>query len=120
MIDPVMHVLDVSQKLGELRQRLDQLNAERAAVEGQIAACMEQLASTASSQVMPPLGSGLTEQILWVLRKHRDHAMSPLDIAGLLNITGYQQLTNVRVRLSRMWRDGRVRRVGHARYLSNQ
>jgi hypothetical protein len=120
MTDPVLHVLDVSQKLHELRQRLDQLNAEKAVVEGQIAACMEQLAATASSQVMPPMGSGLTEQILWVLRKYRDHAMSPMDIAQALNISGYQPLTNVRVRLSRMWRDGRVRRVGHARYLANQ
>jgi len=120
MTDPVMHVLDVSQKLHELRQRLDQLNAERAAVEGQIAACMEQLASTASSQVMPPPGSGLTEQILWVLRKYRDHGMSPMEIAQALNITGYQPLTNVRVLLSRMWRDGRVRRIGHARYVTIQ
>jgi uncharacterized protein involved in exopolysaccharide biosynthesis len=120
MSDPVLQVLDVSQKLHDLRQRLDQLNAERAAVEAQIAACMQQLASTASSQVMPPPGTGLTQQIIWVLRKYPDHAMAPMDIAQVLNMTSRQQLTNVRVRMSRMWREGRVRRVGHARYLAIQ
>ena len=41
-----------------------------------------------------------------------------MDIAGMLNIYGRRELTNIRVLLSRMGRDGRARKVAHGRYLA--
>ena len=113
--DPISHVLDVSQKLREIQQRLDELEAERVALRKQAAACMEQLATTAGGQVMPPEDAGPSARILWVLR-HYNRPMAPADVADALGITGRRDLTNIRVLLSRMGRDGRARRVAHGRY----
>ena len=116
MNDPVRRVLDVSQKMHELRGRLEQLDAERAAIQAEIAACMEQLAYVAGGQVMPPPDSTLSAQILWVLRRQPDRPLAPMDIAGMLDIRDRRTLTNIRVLLSRMGRDGRARKVAHGRY----
>lgn len=118
MVDPVNRVLDVSKRMHELRERLAQLDAERAEIQQQIAACMEQLAHVSGGQVVPPPGSTLSSQVLWALRRHPDRALAPLDIAGMLNIRSSGELTNLRVLLSRMGRDGRARRVGHGRYMA--
>lgn len=118
MNDPVARVLDVSSKMHELRGRLVQLDAERAAIQEQIAVCMEQLATTAGGQVRPPLGSTTSEQVLWVLRRHPDRPLAPIDVAAMLDIRGKQELTNLRVLMSRMARDGRARRVARGRYMT--
>jgi hypothetical protein len=118
MNDPVNRVLDVSRQMHELRERLGQLDAERAEVQQQIAVCMEQLAHVSKGQVMPPPESGLSSQVLWALRRHPDRALAPMDIAGMLNIRSRGELTNLRVLLSRMGRDGRARRVAHGRYMA--
>ena len=120
MIDPVTRVLDVSQKMHELRGRLEQLDAERVAIQQELAACMEQLAITAGGQVKPPPGSTLSAQVLWALRRHPDRPLAPIDIAGMLDIRHPADLTNLRVLLSRMARDGRARRVAHGRYMAIQ
>jgi hypothetical protein len=118
MTDPVSRVLEVSARLKDLRERLDQLDSERAAIQGHIAACMEDLASSSAAQVMPAAGSGRSAQILWVLRKYHDRPLSPMDVAQILGIRSASELTNVRVLLSRMSRDGRARKVGHGRYMT--
>ena len=118
MSDPIGHLLDVSQMLRDIRQRLDELEAERAALQRQAAACLEQLATTAGGQVMPPADAGLSAQILWVLRRHPDRPMAPADVARVLGLTGGRDLTNIRVLLSRMGRDGRARKVAHGRYIT--
>ena len=116
MTDPVARVLDVSQKMHELRGRLDQLDAERAGIQQEIAACMEQLALATGGQDKRPPATTLSAQILWALRQYPDHSLAPMDIAGMLNIRHPGELTNVRVLLSRMGRDGRARKVRHGRY----
>jgi hypothetical protein len=118
MNDPVARVLDVSQKMHELRGRLEELDAERARIQQEIAGCMEQLAHVAGGQVKPPPDSTMSAQILWVLRRHPDRPLAPIDIAGMLDIRHKQELTNLRVLLSRMGRDGRARRVAHGRYMA--
>ena len=116
--DPVARVLDVSRQMHELRARLDQLEAERAQIQEQIAACMKQLAFTSGREVKPPLGSTISEQVLWALRRHPDRPLAPMDIAVMLDIHHKQDLTNLRVLLSRMGRDGRARRIAHGRYMA--
>jgi hypothetical protein len=118
MNDPVARVLDVSRKMHDLRGRLEQLDAERAAIQQDIAVCMAELAHVAGGQVKPPPDSTMSEQVLWVLRRHHDRPLAPIDIAGMLDIRKRQELTNLRVLLSRMGRDGRARRVAHGRYMA--
>ena len=118
MNDPVTRVLDVSRQMHELRERLQQLDAERVEIQQQIAACMQQLAHVSGAQVVPPEGSTMSALILWALRRHPDRPLAPMDIAVMLNVRGKQDLTNLRVLLSRMGRDGRARRVGHGRYMA--
>jgi hypothetical protein len=117
MNDPVTRVLDVSQKMHELRGRLGELDAERVEIQQQIAVCMEQLASVAGGQVMPPPDSNISTQVLWALRRQPDRPLAPMDIAIMLGIHKKQELTNLRVLMSRMGRDGRARRVAHGRYM---
>ena len=50
--------------------------------------------------------------------RHPDRPLAPMDIAGILDIRDRKELTNLRVLLSRMGRDGRARRVAHGRYMS--
>ena len=116
--DPIHRILDMSQHLRELRQRLDDLNAERVTIERQIAECVEQLAATAGGHVTPPPNSLLSTKILWALRRHPDRPLAPADVAQMIEMTGRRDLTNVRVLLSRMSRDGRVRKVAHGRYMT--
>ena len=118
MNDAVSRVLDVSSRMHELRARLEQLNAERAAIQEQLAVCMEQLAQTAGGQVRPSLDSTMSELVLWAPRRHPDRPLAPMDIAVMLDVRGKQALTNLRVLMSRMARDGRARRVGHGRYMT--
>jgi hypothetical protein len=118
MNDPVARVLEVSQKMHELRGRLEQLDAERAGIQQEITACMEQLALATGGKDQRPPDTTLSAQILWALRSQPDRALAPMDIAGMLNIHHRAELTNVRVLLSRMGRDGRARRVGHGRYMA--
>src|SRR5258708_37525830 len=118
MSDAVRQVLDTSQRLQDLRQRLDQLDTERATIQAQIAECMDSLALTVAGHATPTARSGLGGQILWVLRRHQDRPLAPMDIAEMLNLRSEVDLPNVRVLLSSMSRDGRVRKVGRARYLT--
>lgn len=117
MNDPVSRVLDVSQKLQELRGRIEELDAERVRLQQEIAVCMEQLASVAGAVLPPPDGT-MSEQVIWALRRHPDRPLAPMDIAGMLNIQKQSELTNLRVLMSRMGRDGRARRVAHGRYMA--
>jgi predicted transcriptional regulator of viral defense system len=79
---------------------------------------MEQIAATVGAQAMPASASKLAGQIIGVLRRYHDRTMAPMDIAEILNLRSEVDLTNVRVLLSRMSRDGRVRKVGRARYMT--
>ena len=118
MNDPTKRVLDVSRTMLELQRRLDELNAERTAIQARLADCMEQLGIMAGGQLRPPEDSMRSTQVLWVLRAYSDGPMSPMDIARVLHIRGAQELTNLRVVLSRMARAGNVRRIGHGRYVT--
>lgn len=118
MSHPVDSVLRVSQKLHELRERIVALDAERAALQQQLNACLEELnASVAEQRVPPPDSSTLTERVLTVLHQNRDRPLAPMDVANILGIRNAQELTNLRVLMSRMSRDGRIEKVTRARYL---
>jgi len=116
MTDPVQKVIDESTRLQQLRQRLAELDAERAQVQTQINACMQRIAATTSREVPPPANTPLSHHILFVLRSNRAFALSPIDIAQRLGMHRSADLENIRVHLSRMRQKGWINRVAHGRY----
>ncbi|HEX7190493.1 MAG TPA: hypothetical protein VF381_02870 [Thermoanaerobaculia bacterium] len=116
MTDAVQRVIDDGERLQKLRARLADLNAERANVEKEIQACMQRIAATAGGVVPPPANTKVSQQILWVLKSHRDRALAPADVAQKLGLTRMNELENIRVHLSRMRDRGLIKRVAHGRY----
>lgn len=116
MTDAVQRIIDDGEQLQKLRARLGDLDAERALVEEAITACVQRIAATAGGVVPPPANTKLSQQILWVLRSHRDQALAPADVAQKLGLERVNELENIRVHLSRMRDRGWIKRVAHGRY----
>ena len=117
MSDTVQRILDLSARLRELRGQLDRLDAERAAVQEQIEECMAEMGAAGDEEPMP---HGMTDQIRWALRRHRDRPLAPFDVAAMLRISSERDVNNVRRLLARMARDGRARKVAHRRYVTTE
>lgn len=121
MNDDIQKLLDLSARLRELRDQLDKLDAERAAVKRQIDECMAQMGTARESEPKSePMPQGMANQIRWALRRHRDRPLAPIDIAAELRLTSEADIANVRTLLARMQRDGRARRVAHGRYMTTE
>ena len=120
MTHPVDTILEVSRKLQELRERMVALDTERAALQQQIDACVNQLSATVEGQRLPPIEGTLAQRIIAVLRRYKDRTLAPIDVAGALGIRSKTELTNLRVLMSRMARDGRIERTSRARYRPRQ
>jgi septal ring factor EnvC (AmiA/AmiB activator) len=118
MNDNVQKVLDLSARLRELRDQLDKLDAERAAVKRQIDECMAQIGTARGES--EPMPEGMANQIRWALRQHRDRPLAPIDVAAMLRLTRDADIANVRTLLARMGRDGRARKVAHGRYVTTE
>lgn len=112
-VDPI---LEVSQRLHQLRQRAVALDGERSALQQQIDACVNELSSTVEGQRLPPIAGTLAEQIIAVLLRNKDHPLAPSDVADILGIRSFADVGNLRVLMSRMSRDGRIEKVTRARY----
>jgi hypothetical protein len=106
--------LDLSEKLGALRQQLAAVDAQRAALLRQIDECVNQLAVAVRMHAWPDT---LAEQILWVVRRHGPRALGPMDVAAILKFTRESDFANVRTHLARLFKRGLVRKVAHGRYV---
>jgi hypothetical protein len=116
MPDAVQRVIDDGAQLQKLRARMAELDAERARIDQEIKACMQRIAATAGGVVPPPANTKVSQQILWVLKSHRDRAFAPADVAQKLGMTRTNELENIRVHLSRMRDAGTIKRIAHGRY----
>jgi hypothetical protein len=116
--DSIGNVINVTEQLRQLRQRLAELDTERASVVEQINGCMETLAQTAARHVKPPQHASVAELALWTLRQNRGRAFAPADIANLLQFRSEPDFTNVRVALARLVKRGVARKVAHGRYMA--
>ena len=117
MSDPVDSILAVSRRLQELRERMMALDAERAALQQQIDACVNELSSTVEEQRIPPIEGTMAERIVAVLQRNKSRPLAPIDVADILGIRSQTDVTNIRVLMSRMSRDGRIDKLSRARYL---
>jgi hypothetical protein len=116
MTDAVQRVIDDGERLQKLRARVTEIEAERARLQEEIAACMQRIAATAGGVVPPPANMRVAQQILWVLKSQGDRAFAPADVAQKLGLTRMNELENIRVHLSRMRDRGMIKRIAHGRY----
>ena len=118
MSEQIQRVVECSQRLIELRHRLDEVEEQRNAIRGEIDRCLEQLATLTGGQLVPPPNSSPSSRVIWLLRRDPAHPIAPSDVAYALGITGRSELRALRGLMSRMAREGRLRRVGHGRYVA--
>lgn len=112
MSDGTTTLLNLSQRLADLQKRMAAVEAERAALAEEIETLHQQMAAA----IPPARGNTNRSQVLWLLRRDAGRDYSPLDIWQMLGRTSGADLNNIRVTLSRMAREGVVKRVGHGRY----
>ena len=111
------NVVEVSQKLESLKRRLGELDQERTSIDAEIARLLSQLGELTGGYRRPADQASLRERILWVLNKYREQmAIAPADIARELNLDRLEE-ANARGILSRLVREGHVRRYAHGRYI---
>lgn len=106
------NVLELSQKLQKLQNRLAELDAERRSVETELAICMSELGKATQAHVLPGAGASSRELALWVLRKYPERPISPNDVA----LQGGIPPSTIRSLLQRMAKQGIIRRTSHGRY----
>ena|SRR5436305_12388785 len=129
MTDDLDQVVTLAAEVAALRQRLAQLNAERATIEGQIAGYVERIAAAAVAAGTPSTASPAAAQtierddpiplsaaVLLVLRRSPERAFTAVEIGSMLNMNDYDDLGNIRTHLSRMAKDRRAKRVSFGKY----
>jgi hypothetical protein len=129
MTDAVDHVIEVSRRLLQLRERLAQLDGERAEIEAQIAHCLSDISTTAAQAPaaarIPAVAQApapavldhrhlLPDRVLSLLNHYPERSFGAFEIAQELGSLGGE--TNIRMVLARMAKDGRVVRVSYGRY----
>jgi len=118
MSHPVDPILDVSQRLKDIRERIVALDAERDELEAQLQQCLVQLSSTLEGQRLPPPDGTMSQRVIFVLKQNPDYPMAPMDMARILGIKRHKELTNLRVCMSRMARQGIIGKTARARYVA--
>jgi hypothetical protein len=119
-------VVTLAGEVVALRQRLAQLDGERATIERQIADCVNRIAAAAIAAVSPavPAQQGaaqgelvaLSAAILSIFRGNPEKIFTPLEICRILQMTNRRDRSAIRTHLSRMSRDGRVAKPSFGKY----
>lgn len=108
-------ILEVTADLGELRKRLADLDAERAAVEAQIQQRLAQIGALGPVESKAPVSS--VEHVLAYMRLHPDTIITAVDIARDWKITSNADMNNVRTALSRLYARRKIEKLSFGRYL---
>jgi hypothetical protein len=93
------------------------LDLERAGLQQQIDACVNELSSKVEEQRLQPIAGPMAERIIGVLQRNKNRPLAPADVADILGIRSNADVSNIRVLMSRMARDGRIEKLSRARYL---
>jgi hypothetical protein len=111
-------VLQANEKLQRLRSRLEELDRERAAVEGEIEAVLQEIASAASTPVVPTSSApGTTaERILATLKANSGATFTASDFVRMWNGRGGATLVGFRSALTRLSKQKKIRRVKFGTY----
>ena len=117
MSEQIQRVVECSQRLIDLRHQLDEVEAQRNALNGEIDRCVAQLATLTGGQLVPPPNSSPSGRVILLLRRD-PHPMAPSEVAQALGVTERTEVRALRGLMSRLARQGRLRKVGHGRYLA--
>ncbi len=117
MSDAVDRVIDVSGRLRELRDRLAQLDQERAALQQEMDRCMELLPSSSGELALsPPPGVRGRDHVLDYFRRRPASSVTPLDLHAALP-DGVVSLVGLRTLLGRMADEGLLTRIPRGFYI---
>jgi hypothetical protein len=129
MADGLDQVVALAREVAELRERIAQLDSERAAIEGQIAERMNRIAVAAVAAVspagsraagQPPADPSkepvLSAAILMVIRRSPETVFGAVEIARVIKRTDRRSYSAIRTHLSRMAKDGRVTKLAFGKY----
>jgi hypothetical protein len=127
MTNGIDQVVALAGEVAELRQRLVQLDAERATIEREIADRVSRIAEAAVAAVTPaqPVPAAqpvqvsdepmaLSTAILYVIRRSPDTVFTAPEIARQLQMTDSDSA--IRTHLARMAKDRRIARVSFGKY----
>ena len=107
-------VLAATDDLRELRQRLAELDAERAEVERKIEARLARIGTTSPSEASGPKSA--TDQVFAYLRLHPNTIYTAADIAREWKVRGERDINNIRTALSRLHAKKKITRLSFGRY----
>lgn len=125
--DDLNQVVTLAGKLAALRQRLAQLDEERATIERQIAEYVHRIAAAAVAVVTPPSPTAaaapadewrdpmpLSAAVLYILRRDREKVFTAVEIAAMLQMTNSEAA--IRTHLSRFAKKRLVARPSFGKY----
>ena len=125
--DDLDQVVTLAGEVAALRQRLAQLDAERATIEGQIAEYVNRIAAAAVAVGTPPSATAaaapaaewkdpmpLSAAVLYILRRNPERVFTAVEIAGMLKITDSEGA--IRTHLSRFVKKRLVARRSFGKY----
>jgi response regulator of citrate/malate metabolism len=113
----VDEIVELSAPLGKLRERLAQLDAERAAVQADIDRRVAALATLTNKHFLP-IGPDATirEKLHALFKSDPQRRLRATDIAEIFGYRYENDIENVRRALARMVKAGILNRVQHGQY----
>jgi len=108
-------ILQATADLGELRKRLAELDAERAAVEAAIQQRLAQIGALGFVESRAPVSS--VEHVLAYMRNYPDTIITAVDIARDWKITSNADMNNIRTALSRLFARRKIEKISVGRYV---
>lgn len=109
-------------RIAELRRRLEELDAERQKVADELDDCTGRFSALATGIELPRDASGqMTVQIATLFRRNYNRYFTPKEITEFLTGLKWQvDMPYVRTKLARLAKRGKIRKVGHGRYMHKQ
>ena len=120
LLTSVEQVLEATEDLRSLRNRLAELEAERREVEEKIQQRLAQIAGATGSDVSSNRTSEestIPQRILAVMQREPDAVFTAMDFATRWHANSDRLINTYRAALSRLSRRGKINRVGFGRYV---
>jgi hypothetical protein len=118
MSDRVDTIAELATHIAALRNRLQDLDAERVKLRADLDASTTRFAAMTTGNQLPSTGSGqMDAEILRLFRRNPDAYYTSVDIESFLRRKDWKvDGPYIRTKLSRLAKRGNIRRIGHGRY----
>ena len=108
-------VLEATDDLRQLRERLAELDAERAEVERKIEERLAQIGSASPTDADEP--HSIVDHVLVFLKRHPNTIYAAIDIAREWKLTSEADVNNVRSALWRLHSRRKIEKISFGRYI---